>query len=79
MADNETDTPDGGMTVAEMRAWLRNWVASATGQSADAIDETTPMVELGLSSRDAVAMAADIEDLTGVTLSATVAFQHPTI
>ena len=37
------------------------------------------MVELGLSSRDAVAMAADIEDLTGVTLSATVAFQHPTI
>ena len=67
------------MTVAEMRAWLRNWVASATGQSADAIDETTPMVELGLSSRDAVAMAADIEDVTGVTLSATVAFQHPTI
>lgn len=37
------------------------------------------MVELGLSSRDAVAMASDIEDLTGVTLSATVAFQHPTI
>ncbi len=79
MADNEIDTPDGGLTVAEMRAWLRNWVANATGQAADAIDETTPMVELGLSSRDAVAMAADIEDLTGVTLSATVAFQHPTI
>ena len=71
--------PPGDLTVVEMRAWLRNWVASATGQSADAIDETTPMVELGLSSRDAVAMAADIEDLTGVTLSATVAFQHPTI
>lgn len=79
MADNEIDTPDGGLTVAGMRAWLRNWVANATGQSADAIDETTPMVELGLSSRDAVAMASDIEDLTGVTLSATVAFQHPTI
>src|SRR5919204_4612213 len=69
----------GDMTVAEMRSWLRNWVANATGQAPDAIDETTPMVELGLSSRDAVAMAADIEDLTGVTLSATVAFQHPTI
>ncbi len=37
------------------------------------------MVELGLSSRDAVAMAADIEDMTGVTLSVAVAFQHPTI
>jgi polyketide synthase 13 len=67
------------LTVAELRAWLRNWVANATGQSADSIDESAPMVELGLSSRDAVAMASDIEDLTGVTLSATVAFQHPTI
>ena len=67
------------MTVAEMRRWLRSWVAKATGQSPDSIDESTPMVELGLASRDAVAMAADIEDLTGVTLSATVAFQHPTI
>ncbi len=67
------------MTVAEMREWLRNWVANATGQSADAIDDSTAMVELGLSSRDAVAMASDIEDLTGVTLTATVAFRHPTI
>ena len=46
------------MSVAEMREWLRNWIANATGQSADAIDESAPMVELGLSSRDAVAMAA---------------------
>ncbi|WP_095533804.1 polyketide synthase Pks13 [Mycobacterium aquaticum] len=67
------------MTVAEMREWLRKAVASATGQSADAIDETTPLIELGLSSRDAVAMASDIEDLTGVTLTATVLFRHPTI
>ncbi|MUM29376.1 type I polyketide synthase, partial [Mycobacterium sp. CBMA295] len=67
------------MTVAEMRAWLRKAVATATGQSADAIDETTPLIELGLSSRDAVAMASDIEDLTGVTLTATVLFRHPTI
>nr|WP_241566475.1 polyketide synthase Pks13 [Mycolicibacterium elephantis] len=67
------------MTVAEMRTWLRNWIANATGQSPDAINDSTPMVELGLSSRDAVAMASDIEDLTGVTLTATVAFRHPTI
>jgi polyketide synthase 13 len=67
------------MTVPEMRRWLRNWVGKAVGQSPDAIDESVPMVELGLSSRDAVAMAADIEDITGVTLSVAVAFQHPTI
>ncbi len=67
------------LTVTEMREWLRKSVANATGQSADAIDETTPLIELGLSSRDAVAMASDIEDLTGVTLTATVLFRHPTI
>ncbi|WP_448391779.1 polyketide synthase Pks13 [Mycolicibacterium sp. XJ879] len=71
--------PRTDMTVAEMRAWLRNWIANATGQSADQINDSTAMVELGLSSRDAVAMASDIEDLTGVTLTATVAFRHPTI
>lgn len=67
------------LTVPEMRAWLRNWVANATGQSPDAINESAVMVELGLSSRDAVAMASDIEDLTGVSVSATTAFKHPTI
>ncbi|BBZ50476.1 polyketide synthase [Mycobacterium heidelbergense] len=66
-------------TVPELRQWLRNWVGKAVGRPADEIDESVPMVELGLSSRDAVAMAADIEDMTGVTLSVAVAFQHPTI
>lgn len=66
-------------TVGEIREFLRNWIANATGQAPDSIDESAPMVELGLSSRDAVAMASDIEDLTGVTLTATVAFRHPTI
>jgi len=67
------------MTVAEVRQWLRNWIANAVGQSPDSIDEAAPMVELGLASRDAVAMAADIEDRTGVTVSIAAAFEHPTI
>ena len=67
------------MSVPEMREWLRNWVANATAQSPESVSESAPMVELGLSSRDAVAMASDIEDLTGTTLTATVAFRHPTI
>ncbi|OBA57667.1 polyketide synthase [Mycobacterium sp. 1100029.7] len=88
-SDDAASTPSGEagatpakkaeLTVPEMRQWLRNWVGRAVGQSPDAIDESVPMVELGLSSRDAVAMAADIEDMTGVTLSVAVAFQHPTI
>ncbi|WP_137145033.1 polyketide synthase Pks13 [Mycolicibacterium sp. CR10] len=76
-APSSTGGPE--MSVLEMREWLRNWIGEATGQAPDSISESTPMVELGLSSRDAVAMASDIEDLTGVTLTATVAFRHPTI
>ena len=72
--------PDGSdMTVAELRTWLRNWVAEATGQPADNISDDRPMEEFGLASRDAIALGGDIEDLTGVVLTATVVFQHPTI
>ncbi|BBZ11505.1 polyketide synthase Pks13 [Mycobacterium branderi] len=84
MTDTDTATESlkparTDMTVAEVRQWLREWVAKATGRSPDAVDEATPLVELGLSSRDAVAMAADIEDRTGVTVSIAAAFEHPTI
>lgn len=78
-ADAPAKSARTDMTVAEVRQWMREWIAKATGQSPDAIDEATPMVELGLSSRDAVAMAADIEDRTGVTVSIAAAFEHPTI
>ena len=85
-AGDDAERSDGGaaparadLTIAEVRRYLRTWIGQATGQSPDAIGEATPMVELGLSSRDAVAMAADIEDHTGVTVSIAAAFEHPTI
>ena len=31
--------PRTDITVAEMREWLRNWIANATGQSADTIND----------------------------------------
>ena len=61
MADSQDNSRVPDMTVNDMREWLRNWIGNATGQSPDSINESTPMVELGLSSRDAVAMASDIE------------------
>ena len=63
MAEQDKSTE---MTVTELRAWLRNWVADATGQPAENISEDRPMEELGLSSRDAIALSGDVEDLTGV-------------
>ncbi|MFE3542193.1 polyketide synthase Pks13 [Nocardia sp. NPDC059177] len=91
MADNEgTPTPQnpdvpaenprgGDHSVAEVRDWLRKWVADATGQSVDAITVDRPMEEFGLASRDALALGGDIEDYAGVSLAPTVIYQHPTI
>ncbi|MFE7798410.1 polyketide synthase Pks13 [Nocardia sp. NPDC057440] len=87
------DTPDAGevsqsaaeptaatdLSVAELREWLRRWVSDATGQPVENITVDRPMEEFGLASRDAIALGGDIEELTGVVLTATVVYQHPTI
>ncbi|MEV1134280.1 polyketide synthase Pks13 [Rhodococcus coprophilus] len=67
------------MTVAELRDWLRNWIADTTGQPVSQITDDRPLEEFGLSSRDAVALSGEIEELLDVTLNATIAYQHPTI
>ncbi|GAA4386185.1 hypothetical protein GCM10023147_09080 [Tsukamurella soli] len=67
------------LTVDELRTWMRQWIADATKQPVENISDDKSLDEFGLASRDAVSMAADIEDFTGVALTATVAFQHPTI
>ncbi|MEZ5212327.1 polyketide synthase Pks13 [Gordonia sp. (in: high G+C Gram-positive bacteria)] len=69
----------GGLTVEELRDWLREWVSTTTGLPIEQISDDRPMEEFGLSSRDAVALAADVEDRTGVILTATAAYNHPTI
>ncbi|WP_280511266.1 polyketide synthase Pks13 [Nocardia farcinica] len=73
------DGPRTDMSVAEVREWLRRWVADATGQPLENITVDRPMEEFGLASRDALALGGDIEELTGVVLTATVVYQHPTI
>lgn len=79
-ARSEAETPTGtDMSVAELREWLRKWVADATGQPIENITADRPMDEFGLASRDALALGGDIEELTGVVLNPTIVFQHPTI
>ncbi|MFF0541580.1 polyketide synthase Pks13 [Nocardia thailandica] len=88
MADNEgtpTQSPEPAkgsnpdISVPELREWLRNWVADATGQPVEQITVDRPMEEFGLASRDALALGGDIEELTGVMLTVTTVYQHPTI
>ena len=67
------------MTVVELREWLRGWVCRATGLDLAQVTDDRSLEEYGLSSRDAVPLSADLEDLLGHPLDATVAYQHPTI
>ncbi|MDY5841243.1 MAG: type I polyketide synthase, partial [Corynebacterium camporealensis] len=67
------------MTTEQLRDWLKNWVAQTTGLSSAEINETTPLENFGLSSRDAVVLSGELEDLLGVKLEATVAYEYPTI
>ncbi|MDZ4232184.1 MAG: acyl carrier protein, partial [Dietzia sp.] len=67
------------MTVVELRDWLRGWVSRATGLDGAKVTDDRSLEEFGLSSRDAVTLSADLEDLLGRPLDATVAYQHPTI
>ncbi len=78
-AENTAGETAGGLTVEELRDWLREWVSTTTGLPLAQISDDRPMEEFGLSSRDAVALAADVEDRTGVILTATAAYNHPTI
>ncbi|KXP12243.1 polyketide synthase [Tsukamurella pulmonis] len=86
MAENEYTPHEGptgkareDLSLEELRAWMRQWIADATKQPLENITDDKSLDEFGLGSRDAVSMASDIEDFTGVQLTATVAFQHPTI
>lgn len=75
----QSEKSAGEMTVAELRGWLRDWVCRSTGLDAAKVTDDRSLEEYGLSSRDAVSLSADLEDLLGRPLDATVAYQHPTI
>lgn len=67
------------LSEGELRTWLKNWVASHTNVSAQTISDDRPLEEYGLSSRDAVALSGELEDLLGQSIDATLAYNHPTI
>ncbi|MBJ7329825.1 MAG: type I polyketide synthase, partial [Solirubrobacteraceae bacterium] len=63
----------------ELIAWLQQAVADAVGAEPAAIDPDRPLTELGLASRDAVALVADLEDHLDRELDATLVWTTPTI
>ncbi|MGH4031488.1 beta-ketoacyl synthase N-terminal-like domain-containing protein [Actinomycetota bacterium Odt1-20B] len=60
---------------AAVTGLLHEWY----GRHPDAVDDDRPLAELGLTSRDAVALAAHLTELTGTRLPATLLWETPTL
>ncbi|WP_018024972.1 polyketide synthase Pks13 [Corynebacterium ulceribovis] len=67
------------LSVSQLREWLRAWIVSNTGLDAAEVTDDRPMEDFGLSSRDVVVLSGELENLVGVRLDATLAYEYPTI
>ncbi|MFD9858986.1 aminotransferase class I/II-fold pyridoxal phosphate-dependent enzyme [Streptomyces alboflavus] len=62
-----------------VEAWLTARVAERLGLAMTAVDPATPLASLGLDSKQAVAVLAELSARTGREIPASVVFDHPTI
>jgi acyl transferase domain-containing protein/acyl-CoA synthetase (AMP-forming)/AMP-acid ligase II/acyl carrier protein len=72
-------TTPGGAGRAEIEGWLAAQLAARLRVAVDAIDPDRPFGWYGLSSRDAVALAAALEGWLGRPVEPTIAYEHPTV
>jgi phthiocerol/phenolphthiocerol synthesis type-I polyketide synthase D len=67
------------LSVTELERWLADAIGDRCGFAADEVEVDRPLVDYGLSSRDAVELAGRLEDLLERTLPSTLVWDHPTI
>lgn len=70
---------DGVLNTKEIQEWLISHVAELLQITPDAIAKHEPFANYGLSSRDAVTLSGDLEELLGRRLSPTLAYEYPSI
>ncbi|RSN45547.1 type I polyketide synthase [Actinomadura sp. WAC 06369] len=75
------DIPQDRARISEdsIRRHLIEQIARRSRTTADQIDPDRPLEEFGLASRDAVAIAGELEQMLGRSLPATLVWEHPTI
>ncbi|WP_035951409.1 acyl carrier protein [Parafrankia sp. EUN1f] len=78
-APGDGTSPATSLSEADLLRWLSDQVAASLGLDPAEIDIDQPLVDLGLSSRDAVAMTSDLEDLLDTALEPTLLWQHTTL
>lgn len=67
------------MTEGELSSWMLEWVSKATEIPVDQLDVNKPLESFGLASRDAVVLSGELENIVGVQLDPTIAYEYPTI
>ncbi|MEC4816772.1 MAG: acyl carrier protein [Scytonema sp. PMC 1069.18] len=66
-------------STEELQAWLISKVSEELELNPDDIDIQEPFAGYGLNSMTAVSLSGDLENLLGTKLSATLAWDYPTI
>lgn len=72
-------SPAARFSSEEIEAWLTARVANRLGLPETSVDTTTPFVSLGLGSKQAVELMAELGSWLGRDLATGVVFDHPTI
>ncbi|SHN29555.1 type I polyketide synthase [Cryptosporangium aurantiacum] len=67
------------MNERELTEWLVARIAAATGADPADIDPHHPLGEIGLSSRDSVAIIGELERVLGRSLAPTLVWEFPTV
>ncbi|WP_245667299.1 beta-ketoacyl synthase N-terminal-like domain-containing protein, partial [Actinomadura macra] len=70
---------DSPISEDALRRYLIEQIARRSRVPAAEVDPDRPLEEFGLASRDAVAIAGELEQMLGRALPATLAWEHPTI
>jgi acyl carrier protein len=81
---DDTDSPGGeaprdNITARQIEEWLVDRIAARLKLPRNKIRVTTPFLEFGLGSLDAVQISADLERWLGRQLSPTAVYNHPNI
>jgi acyl carrier protein len=67
------------MTQTQIAEWLVAYVARELDVAPTDIDPDQRLFDLGLTSRQSVLLAGDLEDWLGVPISPDLTWDHPTI
>src|SRR5690348_6188098 len=67
------------MNAHDIRCWLTDYIGDLLNMPTEQVDPRVPFADYGISSRDAVTISGELEELLGRRLLPTLAYEHPSI